>query len=99
MLHLFLKCFPKRLGTKRWDCHYYEELENKRTAGVFGVLGAVTLRIPSPKVKSNYVFVCLSSCIINYKKLRKKPSQILPKNQLKVDKCPLAKYILGNMRK
>lgn len=66
---------------------------------MFGVLGDVTLRIPPPKVKSNYAFVHLSSCIINYKKLRKKPSHILQKNQFKVDKCPLAKYIPGNMGK
>lgn len=46
---------------------------------MFGVPGAVTLRIPPPKVKSKYVFVSLSSWIINYKKLRKRPSQILKK--------------------
>lgn len=42
------------------------------------------LGFPPPKVKSNYVFVHLSSCIINYKKLRKKPSQILQKISLKL---------------
>lgn len=46
---------------------------------MFGVLGAVTPRIPLPKVKSKYVLVSLSSWIINYKKLRKRPSQILKK--------------------
>lgn len=51
---------------------------------MFGVLEAITLRIPPSKVKSNYVFVHLSSCIINYKKLRKKPSHILQKISLKL---------------
>lgn len=51
MLRLFLKCFPKKLGNKHWGCHYCGELKNKRTAGVFAVLGAVTFRIPLPKVK------------------------------------------------
>lgn len=79
-----LKCFPKRLGNKSWDCHYREELENRRTVGGFGVLGAVTLRFLPPKVKSNHIFVHLSSCIMNYKKLRKKPSHILRKISLKL---------------
>lgn len=42
------------------------------------------LGFPPPIVKSNYVFVHLSSCLINYKNLRKKPSHILQKISLKL---------------